>query len=324
MKSPFLLAFLSGVAAGFSLRLILLRVDYRQYPSFPHNYVAHLTVGLIAAVIGAIFPPALLAGEYAAATFLVLAATQFREVRAVERETLRKLEESLLIVRGPDYVEGISAVFEARNYLVMGAALWTSTAALAAERAAGPEWLRPAALAAGALAVLVGSRLRSGRQVGDVADVTTAPLRFEGPDLWVGGVFLMNVGSRAAREQVLRWGRGYRIIPRTEGAAAKLGHPGQRQAILHDVTAVLGTRKDLAMPELTPMARQDVTSGELGVYVTPAVGDDEAVMAVIRRVPLLESARGSDPAAFGVRRSRGETGTAQGHPGHRGDGGRAG
>ena len=104
MDGPALWAFASGTAAGFLLRILVLRVDYRQYPSYPHNYLAHLTVGLIAAVIGAMFTPALIAGEYAAVTFLTLAATQFREVRSVERDTLRHLEQSLLIVRGPDYV----------------------------------------------------------------------------------------------------------------------------------------------------------------------------------------------------------------------------
>ncbi|HEX6988002.1 MAG TPA: YIEGIA domain-containing protein [Bacillota bacterium] len=306
MEGPALWAFAAGSAAGFLLRLLVLRVDYRQYPSYPHNYVAHLTVGLIAAVIGAMFTPALLAGEYAAVTFLTLAATQFREVRSVERETLRNLERSLLIVRGPDYIEGISAVFEARNYLAMATALGTTTVAMAADRLGGRALFWPATAAAAAVAVTLGLRLRSGGCVGDVADVHPARLRFEGPNLYVDQIYIMNVGSAEAREQVLRWGRAYRLVARNEGGAAKLAHPGQRQAVLHDVTAVLGSRKDIAMPELTPMIRQDVETGELGVYVTPAVGDDRAVMAVIRRVPLLEAARGSDPEAFGVGRSRRE------------------
>ncbi len=138
------------------------------------------------------------------------------------------------------------------------------------------------------------------------ADVRPARLRFEGPSLYVDDIYIMNVGSPEAREQVLRWGRAYLLRARSEEAAAKLSHPGQRQAILHDVCAVLGTRKDLAMPELTPMIRQQVETGDLGVYVTPAVGDDGAVMAVIRRVPLLESARGSDPGGFDAGGSRRE------------------
>src|SRR5690606_3357580 len=295
-----------GTAAGFLVRLLVLRVDYRQYPSCPHNYLAHLTVGFIAAVIGAMFTPALLAGEYAAVTFLTLAATQFREVRSVERETLRSLEQSLLVARGPDYIEGIAAVFEARNYLAMAAALTTATVGLAADRLLGPYLFWPAAVGAGVLTLVLALGLRSGGRVGDVADVRPARLRLEGPSLYVDDIYIMNVGSPEAREQVLRWGRAYLLRARSEEAAAKLSHPGQRQAILHDVCAVLGTRKDLAMPELTPMIRQQVETGDLGVYVTPAVGDDGAVMAVIRRVPLLESARGSDPGGFDAGGSRRE------------------
>ncbi|HBK52913.1 MAG TPA: hypothetical protein DDZ44_03100, partial [Syntrophomonas wolfei] len=62
--------------------------------------------------------PAIAKPDYVAVTFLALAAQQFREIRNMERETLSKLEESKLIPRGPDYIEGIARVFEARNYLV--------------------------------------------------------------------------------------------------------------------------------------------------------------------------------------------------------------
>src|SRR5690606_39437029 len=66
----------------------------------PHNYLVHLTTGAIASVIGSIFLPALLNSEYTAVTFLVLVATQFREVRTVERETLSRLDTTLLVPRG--------------------------------------------------------------------------------------------------------------------------------------------------------------------------------------------------------------------------------
>lgn len=296
--------FLLGLAAGLLVRILLLQVDYRQYPSYPHNFVAHVTTGVIAAVIGAIFAPAIDAGEYTAATFLALAATQFREVRNVERQTLKNLEPSLLVPRGPDYVEGIAAVFEARNYLVMGAALCTTVPALAAGKIFGVAGVWLVGLPAAALTIVLATRLRSGQRIGDVAVIEPAPLEIQDAGLLVGGIFIMNIGSPEAQAEALRWGRGYKLQALTEAAAAKLSHPGQRQALLHDVAAVLGTRKDVAMPELTPLIRQDVASGTYGVYVTPAVGDDEAIIAVMKRVPLLESARGSDPRTFGVEATR--------------------
>src|SRR5690625_5008210 len=42
-----------GFVAGGLARLLLLRVDYRQYPSAPHAMISHLTFGLIAAAVGA-------------------------------------------------------------------------------------------------------------------------------------------------------------------------------------------------------------------------------------------------------------------------------
>ena len=64
--------------------------------------------------------------EFTAVTFLSLAATQFRDIREVERKTLTNLDKSNLVPRGPDYIEGIARVFEARNYPVMLIALVTS------------------------------------------------------------------------------------------------------------------------------------------------------------------------------------------------------
>lgn len=305
MRAWELHAFLVGLAAGVTARVLLVRVDYRQYPSYPHNFVVHLTTGVIAAVIGAVFYPALLSGEYTAVTFLVLAATQFREVRSVERETLLQLERALLVPRGVDYIEGIASVFEARNYLVMAAAAASSVAAVLGRNLGDGTGLWLAGALVGTAASTAATALRSGHRVGDSAVVRSGRLRLEGAEMYVDDIFIMNVGTEESREAVRRWGRGFRIVPRDESATAKLAHPGQRQAILHDTVAVLGMRKDIAMPELTPMMRQDVATGQLGVFITPAVGDDRAVIGVMSRVPLLESARAGAPGPFGVRSGRG-------------------
>ena len=112
-------AVILGMIAGFLARLYMLRTDYRNYPSYPHGYIIHLSLGAIAASLASIALPALLEEEYTAITFLVLCAQQFRDIRNMERETLMKLEENTLVPRGLDYIEGIAKVFESRNYLVM-------------------------------------------------------------------------------------------------------------------------------------------------------------------------------------------------------------
>src|SRR5690606_22861870 len=97
-----------GVVMGSLARIYMLRIDYRQYPSYPQGYVIHVSLGVVASFLGAIVVPAVVTGDFAAASFLALAATQFREVRTVERETLTRMEETELVPRGKAYIEGIA------------------------------------------------------------------------------------------------------------------------------------------------------------------------------------------------------------------------
>ena len=122
-EHQYLLAILLGFATGVIARFCMLRSDYRNYPSYPHGYIIHLSLGAIASILAALAVPALIEEELTAVTFLVLCAQQFRDIRSMERETLMKLEEQALVPRGPDYIEGIAKVFESRNYLVMLVAL---------------------------------------------------------------------------------------------------------------------------------------------------------------------------------------------------------
>src|SRR5690554_4561850 len=118
-----IITLLTGTSAGFLARLYMLRRDYRQYPSYPQGWAVHLFVGFIGAAIGAVIVPAVIEKEYAAVSFLILAASQFREVRNVERATLGAMESTELVKRGTAYIEGIARVFEARNYLSIWVAL---------------------------------------------------------------------------------------------------------------------------------------------------------------------------------------------------------
>jgi len=121
----YILVIIIGTTAGTVTRIVLLKVDYRQYPGYPHGYIVHVTLGFIASALGAVAIPAIIEKEFTAFTFLALAAQQFREIRTQERITLESLEESELIQRGKDYIEGIAKTFEARNYLVMVTAFFT-------------------------------------------------------------------------------------------------------------------------------------------------------------------------------------------------------
>ena len=90
---------------------------------FLQGWAIHLFLGLL--VDRRVIVPALMERDFSAVSFLLLAATQFREVRNMERNTLTAMEATEMVGRGSGYIEGIARVFEARNYL----AIWVALAA---------------------------------------------------------------------------------------------------------------------------------------------------------------------------------------------------
>lgn len=286
----YLIVILSGVIAGVIVRFIMLRSDYRHYPAYPHGYFTHLALGFIAASLGAVAIPAIAKPDYVAVTFLVLAAQQFREIRNMERETLNKLEETKLIPRGNDYIEGIARVFEARNYLVILTSLATSATA---------QWLSWQYAIITAVIFILGSiKLMRGAYIGDIVEVVEAKLHFQGSLLMVDDVVIMNVGLPKTREKVLAEGLGVLIKPKDDDARLTLHSPGQRMAIIHDVISILGTKVDINETELVPMLRKNVDKGYLGFYILPNEPDIEMLIEIIKRVPVLETAKGTALKSF--------------------------
>jgi len=287
----YLLVILAGVVAGTVTRVILLRIDYRQYPGYPHGYLGHLFLGFIASVLGAVAIPAIMKPDFAAATFLALAAQQFREIRNIERRTLESLERSELVRRGLDYIEGIARTFEARNYLVMGTAFVTSLAA----QFGGPV----VAFVVAILAVLFSRYFMSGQVVGSICEVVPARISFKGAILMVDEIGVMNVGLKSMRDKILKDGLAVKLIPRDGNARSTLHDIGQRNAIAFTASVILGTKKDVDIPEFTPLARKNPDTGEVGLYIMPVERDMEQLIAAVKLTPVLESAR-SKPLKAGA------------------------
>jgi hypothetical protein len=279
---PHMLGVIFGIVFGVLARIVMLQTDYRQYPTYPHGKIIHISLGFIAAGLGAVAVPSLLDKNYTAVTFLGVAAQQFRDVRNMERQTLDKIDGLELVPRGPTYIEGIAMVFEGRNYLVIFAALLTTACTV------GLGWIF--GLAAGIVSLFIALRFKSGKHLGDIADIETAEVRIDGPDLYVGDVYIMNVGLKEDREAIARHGVGLMITPRNAGASITIANPGQRQALLHDVSSVLGVYKDEGEPALLPMARLHMDSGRMGVFLLPQHRDAEKARIAAHHVPVLESA----------------------------------
>lgn len=279
----YITAIVTGTLVGTLARVLLLRLDYRQYPGYPHGCITHLSLGFIASALGAVAVPAILEPDYTAFTFLALAAQQFREIRNMERKTLENLEDTWLVNRGKDYIEGIARTFEARNYLVMLAAFFTSLA----HQIAG----LPGAIGLGIILIFFSVTFKSGESVGDICEVIPARVHFKNSLLYVGDINFMSVGLKEMRDKIARDALGVIIKPKDSDARATLSNVGQRMAIAHTAALILGTKKDVDIPEFTPLVRKDPDSGKVALYIVPVEKDMDALIAAVNRTPVLESAR---------------------------------
>jgi uncharacterized protein len=281
LNETYLQAMLMGVSTGFFIRYFLLKRDHRQYPSYPHGVMSHLALAFIAAVIGSIAIPALMEREFTAVTFLALAATQFREVRSMERTMLEGQDKTGLVPRGPDYIEGIARVFEARNYLVMFTSLVVGGVTYWGNIFFG--------LLVGIAAFLMSKRLMGGLVIGQIARVREGRVYFEGPNVYVDGIHFMNLGTEKVKEEYLNRALGVVIEPFDDNARATLANNGQRMAIAHDTASLLGLYKDVDTAEFTPIVRRDLDTGRVGMVIVPIEKDLELLIEAVKRVPVLES-----------------------------------
>jgi hypothetical protein len=271
-----------GVILGFAGRVFMLQTDYRQYPTYPHGNIIHLALGLIAAGLGSIAVPALFEQEYAAITFLALAASQFRDVRNMERNTLKELDSLELVSRGSIYIEGIAMAFEGRNYLVIFISLVTSLVAISVNWWVG--------VIAGIIAIAITTFYKSGRCIDEIAEVKPAQIRFDGPNLFVEDIHIMNIGFRESQELILKQGMGFILSPKNLNSVVTLANLGQRQAIIHDLSVGLGVYRDSGRPSLVPLSKRDLDDGRVGVFFLPQIKNVEQALRVLKRVPVLENA----------------------------------
>jgi hypothetical protein len=271
-----------GTTFGMAARLLMLRSDYRQYPAYPHGKIIHIALGLIAGALGSVAVPALYNKDYTAITFLALAAQQFREVRNMERSTLTAIDHLELVPRGAAYIEGIAVVFVGRNYLAIFTALLSSLSVIVIGWWGG--------LIAGVLSLFVVHRFMRGKTIAHIADVEMVALKLEGPNLYVGDIFIMNVGLDENRTIIKEQGIGFILTPKNDDAKVPIANMGQRQAILHDVSTRLGVYRDDGEPGLLPIGKLGLRTGKLGLLFLPREKDTDKAYQALCNVPLLEAA----------------------------------
>jgi uncharacterized protein len=273
---------LVGTVMGIICRLRLLRTDYRQYPTYPHGRIIHIALGIIASGLGAVLIPALLTKNYTAVTFLTVAAQQFRDVRNMERQMLSTIDTQEMVSRGVTYIEGIAMAFEGRNYLVIATAFFAALFAYLAHWYGG--------VIAGALTMFLLDRYMSGQRLGDIVDVREGKLYFDGPMLMVDDIGIYNTALEDTKQRVMKHGIGLILEPKNANSQVTLGNLGQRQAILHDVSTILGVYRDSGQPSLIPLAKRDLDSGRTAIFLLPMDKDPEKAMSIVSRCPVLENA----------------------------------
>lgn len=279
--SQYLLPVVIGIFFGTFSRFLLLRTDYRQYPTYPQGRIIHLSFGFIAAFIGAVFVPSIMEPDWTAVTFLGLAATQFREVRNMERETLEKVDDFELVRRGSSFIEGMAQAFESRNYLVMFTALVSTLFA---------TYHLLLGVVAGLLMLVIVKRNMSGKVLKAIANIEEGEIRFDGPNLYVSDIHIKNVGLEESKQLILERAVGVIVVPKNENSVVTISNLGQRQAMLHQVANVLGVFLDEGEPDIVPLSKRKLEDGRLGLFLMPEEREFKQIKAVLEQVPVLDSA----------------------------------
>ncbi|WP_425446009.1 YIEGIA family protein [Dethiothermospora halolimnae] len=281
-----------SIIIGILSRVSMLKTDYRQYPSYPQGVFSHITLGLIAASLGSVAVPALVAEEFSAVTFLALAAQQFRDVRSMERQSLDNIEPTELIPRGTAYIEDIAKAFEARNYVTMLSSLIVSIIIfLLVSFDVSKMYAIIIASIIGILAIVFFNSAISRQTISEIAKVRPATITFKGSLLVVNDVIIMNVGLKASKDIYMEKGIAIEIEPKDENAVATLANVGQRQAIQHNASTLLGIRKDVDEPDFTPIARRDPHTGRVVMAIVTMEPDVECLVKAVEDTIVLESSK---------------------------------
>ncbi|AKP47596.1 YIEGIA family protein [Bacillus smithii] len=271
-----------GVVAGTLTRIYMLKTDYRQYPTYLHGKIIHISMGFIASALGSVAIPAIMEKDFTAITFLSLAAQQFRDVRNMERNTLTTIDQLELVPRGATYIEGIAVAFESRNYLVILTSFTTTLLYVV--------FHFYVALIGAFVCLLISRKLMAGGKLGDIVHIEYVEPHMKGAGLYVGDIYIMNIGLPERQKEVLKYGMGFILTPKNFNARTTIANLGQRQAILHDISTAMGVIRDSGTPALVPLAKRDLNNGQVAVFVLPQEKNKEKAIRILKEVPTLENA----------------------------------
>ena len=282
LSTSHLLLIIFAIIGGTLARLVILKEDYRQYPTYPNGYLSQLALGVVAATLGAVFVPAIITNNLTAATFLALAITQFQGVRRLEQDSLKSLDETEYTKRGSAYIDGIAKTFEARNYIALFVALTISMIMEALEPF--PVYIRVGlGLLGGGSVFFALVRFSKGKTISAIADVHPAKIHIKNNELYADDIFVSNrIGISRGQDMILQEGLAVILTPKENHYRITLDNYGQRQAILFEITRTLGLKR-------YHFTRKDYEDGRIAFVVVPIIRDIDSMMFSILRTPILET-----------------------------------
>lgn len=276
----------TSLIIGTLARIITIKEDFRQYPSYPNGYLIHLVLGFVAAALGAVAIPALMTKNFIAVTFLTLAIQQFRDVRKSERESLKDLENTEFAYRGDAYIDGISKTFESRNYFSLLVALGCAITIQLVDSKSSLINIISGAIV-GFILIYVLKRFSKGKTIGDISEVKEGKIEVKNHELFVDGIYVTNLlGTENASKLFQEEGRAVVIYPKQEHFRVTLENFGQRQAALFEATKTLGVKR-------YHFTRRDFNNGRVVIALVPIINDIDGLIEVVKKTPLLESSKKS-------------------------------
>ncbi len=291
-------AFLVALIIGTLCRGFVLRITNKQYPTRPLDYIEQIIVAGLSASLGAIALPALIDKEFSALTFFAVGIQQFQGLAQQERITLENLDDDEMVKKGGSYVEEIASTYETRSYISLFSALAASSAYIFIARRYGASHLlcTIAAIIAGMIVAFIFRVALRRNSVGDIADVVPAELHFEGSQLFVNNVHIIDIGLKSTRDRYIKKGMAIEIIPKTVSDFGIINDLGQRQAILHNIYINMGIDKDIDEVDILAISRANMDKMTVVIPFIPILQDMDVLKQVIKSTPIIETAKGKQSA----------------------------
>ena len=266
LSTEYLILIVTATIIGTVARILTIKEDFRQYPSYPNGYMLHLVTGFVAAALGAFAIPALMTKNFTAVTFLTLAIQQFRDVRKSERESLKDLENTEYAYRGDAYIDGIAKTFESRNYFSLIVSFVTALTIQIID--SNMAWINILSGAiVGFIVHYILKRFSKGKTIGDIAEVKEGKIEIKESELFVDGIYVSNLlGSENASKLFQNEGLAVVIYPHEQHYRIALDNYGQRQAALFEATRTLGVKR-------YHFTRKEYNKGKIVITLIPIIKD---------------------------------------------------